>query len=302
MNLFVRILTFAFQSFWRNIWLSLVTITVLVLALLSINFILILNYIADTSVGILEEQIDVSINFNPDVERDEITSIERFFKNLDYVESVVYTSPEKALDDFKLRYAQEPEILQSLDELDENPLGASLIVKTYEIKDYALILNLVSSDEYKRLISNTSFQDYRELIEQVNGLIARLKVFGYIVSGLFLLISVLIIYNTVRIGVYTHREEIGIMKLVGANNSFVMLPFIVESILYVVMAMIVTIILVSPLVSIVQNFFFTFFDRSFDIAAYFSNNYLVIYGWEFLGMSALVILASGFAVQKYLKR
>lgn len=301
MHSLFRVIKFALQKLVRNTWLSLVTITVLVLALLSVNFIIVFNYIAEQSVMSIKDKVDISINFKEQVTDVEIDNLQRFLSGLDIVDSVIYISPQQALETFKHRYQDSDELLSSLDELDTNPLPASLIVRAHNIEDYEQILTILSNDTYQSLIANTTFEDYRTLINKLHSIIFKVQRVGYGISLLFVLMSVLIIYNTVRINVYTYREEIGIMKLVGASNTFVRAPFILESVFLGILALIVIISIIYPVLNIIQPYLSVFFGAHFDLISYFHTNYMMIFGGQLLAVVVLNVIASGWAVGRYLK-
>lgn len=301
MHSILRVFKFAFQKLFRNGWLSLVTITVLMLALLSINSLIVFNYIAEQSIGRVEEKVDISIYFKQGVQDVEIQNVERFLSGLDIVQNVTYVSPQQALDAFKQRHTNSDDILGSLDELDENPLPASLIVQAQGIEEYEKILDILSNDAYQKIIGNTSFEDYRTLITKLDSIVYNVKYAGYIISGFFVLMAILVIINTVRINVYTYREEIRIMKLVGATNTFVRAPFILESIFLGIIALIVIAIMLYPILNIIQPYLGIFFGGEFNVITYFQNNFFMIFGAELVAVACINVLASGFAVGRYLK-
>jgi len=301
MTSFFRVLKFALQKFLRNSWLSFVTITVLVFALLSVNFIIITDYFAQTTLQNIEQRIDLSVYFKQGVADTEIRNVQRFLSSLETIVAVDYVSPQQALESFKERYKDSDEIMGSLNELDENPLPASLIIRTDSVENYQLVLDILSDDVYQDIIASTTFKDYETLITRANTLMNQFRYFGYALSAIFLLMAILIIYNTVRINVYSYREEIGIMKLVGATNTFVRAPFIVESILAGLLAVSVVAILMYTFLQFVTPYLLTFFGSEFDLLRYFQDNWFNIWGAQILGIVILNFLASRFAVGRYLK-
>lgn len=301
MNLIFRVIQFALQKLYRNIWLSLVTITVLVLALLSINFIVMSDYMAQESVAKVENQLDLSIYFKQDVSQPEIDNVQRFLQSIERIREVQYISPQDALEEFKEKHKHEEDIMSSLDELDENPLPASLVIHANSIDDYEYVIKILEDDAYQNIIATTSFVDYRLIIERVNQVVSKSRLVGYIISTIFILMSVLIIFNTVRINVYTYREEIGIMKLVGASNSFVRAPFILESVILGMLAFMIVVLILYPLLNFVQPYFITFFDGSFDVIGYYQANAMVLLGGQLLGVIILNTFSSSIAVGRYLK-
>lgn len=296
-----RVFKFALQKLWRNSWLSVVTISVLVLALISVNSIIIFRYIGEQSIKLVEDKIDISIYFKKNISEPEIENLQRFLSELDNIESVKRISSQDALESFKQRHSNSESIINSLNELDENPLSDSLTVRASEVEDYDKILNILSTDVYKDLIANTSFEDYRTLINKMNEFLYKIEIAGYTMSIFFMLMAVMIIYNTVRINVYNYKEEIAIMKLVGATNAFVRSPFIIESVLVGIISVCIVMLILYPIINLVQPYLVVFFGFGFDLFAYFKDNAIIIIGGQILTIIIVNIIASGFAVGRYLR-
>jgi len=109
-----------------------------------------------------------------------------------------------------------------------------------------------------------------------------------------------VVYNAVRVEIYTHREEIGIMRLVGASNSFVQMPFFLSSLIYTLIGMVVVILILYPFLSLLQPYLETFFvGYNINIISYFNSNFIKIFGLEFLAVAVINALASWMAVRKY---
>ena len=117
-----RILKFAIQGFWRNFWLSVVTISVIVLALVSINFLLILNVSANSAVEYVQDKIDISIYFKNDVDESIIIEAKNRIETLSQVEKIDYISKDRAIDDFRQKHKNDRFILEALEAAGENPL------------------------------------------------------------------------------------------------------------------------------------------------------------------------------------
>jgi len=299
---FCRTLKFALQGFFRNFWLSLVTVIILVLTLFSITLVAGVNVIAERAIESVQEKVDVSVYFKSDVSEEEVLNVRYRVEELSQVETVSYVSEEEALATFKERHADDPIILDSIELLDDNPLGATLIIKASSIDDYPLILAVLDSAAYADLIQDRNYDDNQEVISRLSTLSTRIERIGIIISGIFVVIAVLIIFNTIRINIYTHREEIGIMKLVGATNWFVRAPFLVESIMYAFFAVAISLAILYPLLGVIAPQVDNFFQGyNFDLINYFDSNFWQIVGWQ-LGFAILLsFLSSSIAIGKYLR-
>ncbi|MFH1235982.1 MAG: permease-like cell division protein FtsX [Parcubacteria group bacterium] len=298
----IRAFHFALQGFWRNIWLSVVTVIILVLTLFSVSMVGGVNVVAREVVSSIENKIDVSVYFNPDVDQQEIQNIQYRFESLRSVDNVTFVSKEEAERRFRERHVNDPEIIQSLDELEENPLGATLVIKAKNIEDYPLILEMLEDPDYAELIENSNFDDNQVITDRLSDIASRVQRIGMLVTGVFVLISILIIFNTIRITIYTHREEIGIMKLVGASNWFIRFPFVLESILYAFIAVLFAMALLYPFVHVVSPYIATLFEGyDFNLLQYFTSNLLSIMLLQLAIAMGLSVISSAVAVGKYLK-
>ena len=297
-----RVIKFALQNFWRNIWLSIVTVTIVTLSLVSISLLGALSVISTEALTRLDERIDISVYLKPELKEADVQTIKTQVETLSGVKSVNVISADEALAKFRERHASNPLIAEALLELGENPLGSSLVVKAVSEQGYEEILNQVSSEEFKPYVQEARYDDYRQVIQAINELSSKLTKVGEIVSLIFLVISLLVVFNTIRMNIYTHREEIGIMRLVGASNSFIRLPFVVESVLYALLATLLTAAIFFPGLKAVQPYIDGFFNGyRFDLVEYFSQNSLKFFGLQFIGASLLSILASLVAMRRYLK-
>lgn len=299
---FSRVIKFALQNFWRNIWLSIVTVTIITLSLISVSLLGALSIISNQALSRLEERIDISVYLKPELSAEEVQAAKKQVETLDGVKSVELVSAEVALERFRERHAANPLIAEALLEIGENPLGASLVVKAVSDQGYQDILDEVTSEEFGVYVQEARYDDYRRVIEAITSISERLTRVGEIISLIFLLISLLVVFNTIRMNIYAHREEISIMRLVGASNGFIRSPFVVETVLYALLATLLTAALFFPALQAVQPYVDGFFNGyRFDLVEYFSQHSLSFFGWQFLGASALSMLASYVAMRRYLR-
>ena len=161
-------------------------------------------------------------------------------------------TPDEALSDFKKRHENDPKILDALNELDQNPLGASLVIKAKRTDDYPFLLEALKNPQFDFSIESKTYDDHAEAIKRVRDLGASARVFGAILIAIFGLFSVLIVFNTVRVAIYTQREEIGIMRLVGASGSFVRLPFVLEGIFIALLASLIAAVIIAGAVTFIE--------------------------------------------------
>lgn len=297
-----RILKFAAQNFWRNIWLSFVAISMIFLMLISLNIIVVINFITESVVTTIEERIDVSIYLKPEASENLVTSLRSYLMSLPQVKDVGYVDPEDALNQFKEKHRDDSDIMAALEEIGSNPLGSTLVVSAKSAEDYPMILDSLDNPAYKDIILDKDFSNQERLIEKVQVMGSKANLGGLALSLTFALIAIMIVFNSVRMTIYTHREEIGIMKLVGASNWFVRGPYLLEGVYACLVALVVTIIVVFPALGLIQPHFAGFFQESApSLPGYFFHNFFLIFGIEFLIVAFLVLVSAAMAVNRYLR-
>jgi cell division transport system permease protein len=299
-----RVLAFAWQSFWRNIWLSVVTITIIVLAFISINFLIVINIITQVAINVVEDKVSISVYFYPNITEPQVLEVKTYLSSLAQVKDINYISQQQALENFRKEHQNDTIIIESLEELETNPIEATLQVKGKSLSDYPEIIEVLNNSKYNQLISEKNFDDQKvkNYITKIQTLSDNARKIGLLVTSIFILIALLIVFNTIRVAIYTHQQEITIMKLVGATNWFIRSPFLLEAIFYGIIACTISIIIVYPLLNFLQPQIERFFlSNEFNIIQYFNDNFWQIFGLEILVIILLNIISSSIAIRRYLK-
>jgi len=297
---FKRIIKWGLKNFWRNGWLSTATVSIMVLTLLVITVLLMVNVVANAVLANLQSKIDISVYFKLDASEEDILRVKSQLEKLQEVEGITYVSQNEALLNFKEKHKDNPVLLQSLEELEFNPLEASINIKAKETNQYASINQFLESVYYKDLIDKVNYLQNKEIIEKLGKIIVDVKTGGFGLSILLALIVFLVTFNAIRLAIYSSREEINVMKLVGASKWFIRGPFLVEGLLYGLAATIVTIILLYPFFYFLSPKISSFLPIG-DIFFYFKAN---LFSFFLLLLGIGVILggsSSLIAVRKYLK-
>ena len=299
-----RIFTFAVQNFFRNFWLSAVTVFILTLSFLTVNFFILANGFADTILQTIEKKVNVTVYFKVSSQESDIQTFAEQIRAFPQVASVEYIAKQQALEEFKKKHdSQEASSIGSaLAELETNPLPSSLIISAKQVEEYPTIISAIDTSSYASLIEKKSYEDHREFISTLERLKSKIRQAGIGITIFFACIIALIIYNTIRITIYSRRKEFGIMKLVGASNWFIRAPLILESGLYAVIALVLTILILYPTLSFLQPYTARYFDGlAFDVLGFFNNNFLRVFGYQLGAALTLNILTSGFAIGRYLR-
>jgi len=301
MSTVFRIIKFTLQHFFRNFWLSLVTVSMLVLTLLTVDILLTLNLTAEAAVNSVEDRVDVTATFKVGTADDVVQNSAVYLRSLDQVQDVLIVSPDQALEDFKNQHANDPVILASLDEVGGNPFGYELVIHAKATENYPMILEALDHPSFRDQIEKKDFSNHQTMLVKLSDVSNKVRWFGLALAAIFLLIAVLIAFNTVRVTIFVHREEISIMRLVGATGRFVRLPYLLEAILFSALATLFSALIFLPAVSALSPFFSSYFSTSGQLTDFFIGQAAWVFGLEFAGSALVCVVSTAFALKKYLK-
>lgn len=300
-----RVAKAGFFNFWRSGYVSLASILVMVITLSVIGSVLFVNVILNVTMQELRSKVDINVYFLTTATEEDILSLQKKIDTLPEVSRTEYISREKALENFKKRHENDELTIQALDELGENPLGASLNIKANEPSEYEGIANFLNEDSIlssdgKKIIDKINYFENKTTIDRLSKIINSSKQLGLVISLALIIVSIIITFNTIRLAIYISREEISVMQLVGASKNYVKGPFVVTGILVGLVSGIITLALFWPisysLGTTTENFFI-----GLNIFNYYLSNFFeiaVIVLGSGIGIGAL---SSFLAVRKYLK-
>ena len=298
-----RIAKEGYQLFSRNSLVSFATVIVMTMSLLSFSGIIFLNTVLGYSLNALNERVDVNIYFTPDAQQEEIVEFSKRVRNIAGVRDVDFVSREQALLDFQDRHADDNLIIRSLQELGDNPLGASLNVRAFDSAQYEVIISAIEKDPAvlnADFIEGINYYDNQSLIERLQTFSSITRSIGYAISIFFAAIAVLIIISTLRIAIFASKNDIVVKRLVGAVHRYIRVPFLVQGSLYGVIAALLATLVLIPITQQLGSFTETFFG-GVNLATYFQVNFLRIFVILLSTGILLGVIASGISVKKYLK-
>lgn len=226
-----RIFYYGFKNFIRNGLLSTAMIAVVTLSTLVFTGLIVANVATSNMITFLKDKIDISVYFKTTTTEDSILKLKSALDELPEVKSVEYISTDRAMEIFKEQHKDDPNITQSLNELNANPFQASINIKAHNPEEYASISNYLQADELKGYIDNVSYAKNQVVIDRLTKLINGVNRGGLILTILLSIIAGLVVFNTVRLAIYSNRDEIGVMRLVGASNVFVRGPYLIEGVI-----------------------------------------------------------------------
>lgn len=306
MTIFKRIVKAGFINFWRNGFVSLSSIIVMTITLFVVGSLIFLNALLDAALDTLKDKVDVNVYFVIDAPEEAMLAVRDSVEALPEVERVSYITREEALSRFKERHADDEVELQALEELGDNPLRASLSVKAVDPSQYERINSFLETDQSTlstgggSIIAKINFNDNRAAIDRLSEVIAAVETFGLALTSTLILASVIIVFNTIRLAIYIAREEIAVMRLVGASDAYVRGPFVFEGIMYGFIAAVVTLLSFYPLTLWLGPATHLFFGN-INLFTYYTSNFGPIFLTILGAGMALGAISSFLAVKKYLK-
>lgn len=279
-------------------------VLVMVITLFVIGTIIITSALLTQSLENIRNKVDVNVYFKTNATEEDIDQVKKSLENLPEVAFVEYISKDQALEDFRERHKNDQKTLEALDELDTNPLGAVLNIKAKETSQYESVATFLEENYPTELdssaVDKVNYFQNKETIETLTSIIDAGERLGAILAIAFAIISIIITLNTIRLAMYISREEISVMKLVGAGHSYISGPFIVTGAMYGAVSAIVTLILFYPITywlgPITQKFFGTLSAFEYYLSS-FGEIFLIIF------FSGILIgsISSFLAIKRYLR-
>lgn len=295
-----RIIKSGLVNFWRNGWLSTATVLIITITLLTWTSIFLLNVVLTSVLGIIEQKVDISVYFNLDAKESDILAVKSKLENLEEVKNVEYVSAAEALEIFKKRHSDDEILLKSIQELESNPLEASLNVLAKDASKYETVASFLNQNQFGNILSKINYAENKIVIDRLGNIIKVLRQSGAAAGLILAIIAFLVAFNTVRLAIYSSREEITVMKLVGASNWFVRGPFLVEGVLHGLVSSMFAFMLITPGVAVIGPKLFSFLPE-INLVNYLGDNFWQLLLFQTIGGVALGVFSSWFAIRKYLK-
>lgn len=290
-------------NFKRNGLVSSASVLVTTITLSLITALFLFNASLSAMIVSLQDKVDIAVYFTVDAPEERILALKDTLGKIPEVQNIEYISADEEALAFRNRHNDDYLTLQALDELGDNPFGGSIRIKAKDSSQYESIANILEGDsqiarDNSQIIERINFAQNKVVIERLNFLIAGAKRGGLAITLILSLISVIIMYTTVRLTIYMSREEIGVMKLVGASSSYVRGPFIIEGMLYGFFAWVITTLIFLPITYFITRQIGTLMEMNlyqYYVSHLLTNSLIVLLFGLFLGA-----ISSYFAARKYL--
>jgi cell division transport system permease protein len=235
-----RLVKSGFTNFFRNIWLSLAATSIMTITLFIISTIFVLYTLTNLSIENIKDKVGITAYFNNQTSEREILNVKAEIELMPNVESVQYIPKTVAKEIFLEIHKNEPLLLETINEFkdSENPLPNSFAIRATDLEQYASISETLRSDRYAPYFERV--RDNSKVIDRLFSITNTIKNLGVVLTAVFVVVTIMVMFNTIRLTIYNRRQEVEIMRLVGATNWYIRLPFIIEGMLYGVIATILT--------------------------------------------------------------
>ena len=302
-----RVCRAGFLSFWRNGFVTLASVLVMTVTLFTLGLVVFTGIILGTTLDDLRDKADINVYFTTSAPEERILEFKVQIEGLPEVAGVEYISREQELALFRERHANDQLTLQALDELGDNPLGAVLNIRAKDISQYDAIGKFLENEQALKsgetqIIDKVNYFDerHRTAIDRLASITDAAERLGLVIIIILALIAIAITFNTIRLAIYTSREEIAVMRLVGAGQAYIRAPFMVEGVLYGLVSGIITLLIFYPLTwwlgRTTENFF-----GGLNVFSYYVSHFPLFF-LVIVGTGAILgAVASLLATRRYLQ-
>ena len=276
------------------------TIFILTVAILLASSLFLSGRVSQFLIDSLESKADISVYFQEIALEEDILQVQEEMAKMPEVKEIVYISKDRALEEFKERYADNPVLMDSIRELGGNPFLASLRIQAKESDQYQAVAGYLDNLNLTDIIEKVDYSQRQNVIERIFSITSFLGKTGILFSLILIAIAILITFNTIKLAIYNFQEEVKIQRLVGASNWFIRGPFLAQGAIAGI---------ISALISLLVLFFIAWlfspkvqvFLPDLNIFKMFWSNFGFILFIQLATGIALGSISSLIAIRKYLK-
>jgi cell division transport system permease protein len=301
---FTRIIETGAVNFVRNAWLAIAAMAVMIITLTIVLFSIITNATFANTIAQITNKIDVSVYLKDSTDQTTGEQLARNLENLPNVESVTYLSKSEALARYKEQNANNPALLSAISETD-NPLPATIQIKPKHLDKIQDIRDYLNQPDNKTFWDDVSYRDDRKAaIDKIAHATNLLRRAGIVAVAVFAVISMLIIFNTIQMAIFNRRDELTIMRLLGASTGYIRGPFVVETVIYGIVSAVVSILLINSLFAAASSALQATSLGLLDInyaAEYFHDHFWVLLAVQLVLGVLIGAVSSTIATRRYLK-
>ncbi len=297
-----RMFKTGFRNLFRNAWLSIAATAIMVVTLVIVAFFAFSALFLQNQLAAVREKIDLTVFLKDEATPDQVKQLQANIQTFDNVAEVRYVSKTDALERLRTSSKDGEQLAKTATEIG-NPLPASLEVRTETLENLDSLNSQIKDDSGAIIVASTSNDDSdvrRKVVDRIVSISSGVSKVGTVISVAFLLISLMIIFNTIRMAIFTRREEIEIMKLVGATNWYIRGPFLIEGAMYGIIGATIAMAITLPLINVARPLFTSYFNAS-DVVTFVTDRiFLVTLAMYTLGI-VIGTLSSFLAISRHLK-
>ncbi len=291
-------------SFWRNGSVSLASVLIMTVTLTVIAAIIFSGVVLSSTLENIKSKVDINVYFVKTATESQVLVVAEQLRKLPEVADVEYISKKQAYDTFRERHQDEEATLQALNEIGENPLPASINIKAKDPSQYDGIVEYLKRKDTgisdADIIDKINYAKNKQAIDALSRIINASNKLGILVAIFFAIVSILITFNTIRLAIYIFREEISVMRLVGASEAYIRGPFVTVGILYGVVSAIVTVLILLPLTHS-AGVWTEKLGTGMNLFSYYQDNLAIIILALVVMGAALGSISSYLAIRRYIK-
>jgi cell division transport system permease protein len=302
---FWRVIHTGIINFMRNVTLAVAAIAVMVVTLTIVLFSLITNATFENTIAQITNKIDISVFLSDADTPAQTTQLIAQLKKLPNVKSVSYLNKAAALRQYEQQNVGNQQLLAAIN-TTSNPLPATILIKPVDLNKIQDIKNFLGTTKVAALQSDQpSYSgDRKQAIDKITHATNVLRKIGVVTVAVFTVICALIIFNTIQMAIFNRRDDINIMRLLGASTGYIRGPFIVESVIYGLLSAVFSVLIVNSAFLASSNALQASSLGLLDIN--YANQYFDSHFWQFLVIQLMLGIVLGatsstIATRRYLK-
>jgi len=300
-NKIKKILKSGYNLFWQEKIISLINLGTSMLVAFFIWFGFLSFYFFNQMIDYLEQRLDFSVYFKANVSREEILKLQKILQEFPGVMEVRYIPQEIAFKKFQEEAKYNPVIDKALKELQTNPLVDYLIIKAENSEVYPKIADYLDKSPYKVYIDYITYFENQKVINRIISISNQIRlVISALIIGI-MVFSSLIIFNTILVSIYSQKEEIEVLRIIGAGNWFIRGPFLVYIFISSFLGYLLALGILILFLIRTENFWPNIVSN-FQPSAFISKNFLILNSIAF-GLILIINFVSAFlSMEKYLQK
>lgn len=299
-----RVTRLGFVNFWRNGSVSLASVLIMTVALFIVSMLLISRTLFNSTLSVIEQKVDINVYFTTSATEEEVFALKQKIETLpEVLPPVEYSSREEELEKFKARHEDDELTIQALDEIGGNPLGAVLNIRAKQTSQYEGIARFLEEERSQSdasIIDKINYNRNKVAIDTLSKIIDASKQLGFAIVIFAVSLALLITFNTIRLTIFMAREEIAVMRLVGASRRYIRGPFVVAGLMYGFVSTIISSFIVIPVLYWAGPYT-EGIGTGINVFNYYISNIFYITGVVLLSGLVIGSISSYTAVKKYLK-